>query len=168
MATTEIILALIALVSAPVGGWLAAKLLRRKYDAEVAKLQAEVAKLQADVKAAQINTRGDELDNVKKAMEILMEQVVEPLKREINGIRRELSRFCKAVEQANTCSLRDNCPVRNELQKSERIDTVSPQCRQPDKQHKRIRADTATRDTQRGTDDVSDEDTGCDTGGHRL
>lgn len=161
MATTEIILALIALVSAPVGGWLAARLLRKKYDAEVAKLQAEV-------KAAQINTRGDELDNVKKAMDILMEQVVEPLKREMNGIRKEMSRFRRAVEQANTCPHRDNCPVRDELQKSERIDTDPPLYRQPDKQRKRIRADTTARASQRSADEVPDEDVGSDTGGHRL
>ena len=123
MATTEIILALIALVSAPVGGWLTARLLRKKYDAEVAKLQAEV-------KSAQINTRGDELENVKTAMDILMQQVVEPLKREINEIRKELVRLRKVVEKANTCPHRDNCPVRDELQKSERIDADPPQ-RQP-------------------------------------
>lgn len=158
MATTEIILALIALVSAPVGGWLTAKLLRRKYDAEVAKLQAEV-------KSAQINTRGDELDNVKKAMDILMEQVVEPLKREMNGIRREISRFRKAVEQANTCPHRDNCPVRDELQKSEKLDADPPQYRQSGKQRKTIRSPARTGTSQRGEDYFPDEDVGDDTGG---
>ncbi len=123
MATTEILLALITLMSAPVGGWITAKLLRQKYDAEVAKLQVEVNR-------ARINSRGDELDNVKTAMDILMEQVVEPLKKEINGIRREVQRLRKVVEKANVCPHAADCPVRTELQNSEYID-ADPPPRQP-------------------------------------
>ena len=41
---------------------------RRKYIQEVEKLKAEV-------RDAQVNTRGSELDNVQKAMQILMEDV---------------------------------------------------------------------------------------------
>lgn len=148
MATTEIILALIALVAAPLSAWLSGRLQRRKYETEIAKLQAEV-------KAAQINTRGDELDNVSKAMAILMEQVVEPLKREINGIRRELARFRKAVELANSCVYRDHCPVRDELQKSERIDPDPPQ-RQPGGR-KKIRADPHADTHERIETDYPDE-----------
>ena len=69
MVTTEIVLAIIALVSAPVSGWLTARLLRKKYDAEVEKLRTEV-------ESARTNTRSNELENVKKAMSILMEEVV--------------------------------------------------------------------------------------------
>lgn len=145
METTEILLALIALVSAPVSGWLTAKLLRRKYDAEVAKLQAEVNR-------AQINSRGDELDNVKTAMDILMQQVVEPLKKEINGIRREMQRLRKAVEKANVCPHAADCPVRSELQSSEYIEPDLP-ARQPGAT-KRIRDEPRSRaDEPDGYDD---------------
>ena len=62
----------------------------------------EVEKLKADVQAAQVNTRGSELDNVQKAMQILMDQIVEPLKQEINAIRKELGKLRRAVEKSNT------------------------------------------------------------------
>lgn len=82
----------------------------------------EVEKLKTDVQLARANTRSNELDNVKKAMEILMDEVVEPLKTEINAIRKELGKFRRAVEKANSCRLADGCPVRHELQYSERRD----------------------------------------------
>ena len=83
------------------------------------KYRQEVEMLKAEVAAAQINTRSDELENVKKAMEILMEQVVEPLKREIKAIRNELSKLRKVVEKVNTCTHIANCPVRIELHKQD-------------------------------------------------
>ena len=65
---------------------------RRKYIQEVEKLKAEV-------RDAQVNTRGSELDNVQKAMQILMDEIVEPLKQEINAIRSDTaagtSEHCK-------------------------------------------------------------------------
>lgn len=45
---------------------------RRKYIQEVEKLKEEV-------QAAKVNTRSSELDNVQKAMQILMDDIVEPL-----------------------------------------------------------------------------------------
>lgn len=77
---------------------------------------------------------------------------------------RELNR---TIQKASTCKHYADCPIRDELQKSGTIDTNRQQCRQP-KQRKTIRADTAARRPQHGEDYVSDEDTGCDTGGHRL
>ena len=128
----------------------------------------EVEKLKADVRAAQVNTRGSELDNVQKAMQILMDEIVEPLKQEINAIRKELGKLRRAVEKANGCRFSVDCPVRDELQKSERIDTDPAKHRQPDKQHKRIRSPAAARSAQYGKDGVSDEDAGYHTGGYRL
>lgn len=45
------------------------------------KYRQEVEKLRAEVETARTNTRSNELENVKKAMAILMEEVVEPLKK---------------------------------------------------------------------------------------
>lgn len=59
------------------------------------KYRQEVEKLRAEVETARTNTRSNELENVKKAMAILMEEVVEPLKKEINAIRREMARLRK-------------------------------------------------------------------------
>ena len=122
------------------------------------KYRQEVEKLKADIQATKINTRGDELENVKTAMDILMEQIIEPLKKEINGIRKEVIRLRKAVEKANDCPHFVNCPVRDELQKSERIDTDYPE-RQPAK-HKKIRDDPDARSSQLYADQDSDRQAG--------
>lgn len=117
MASAEIILAVVTAVTAPFSAWLTAVLLRRKYDAEVEQLRAQV-------EASKAETRGDELDNVKKAMAILMEEVVEPLKKEINAIRQELSRLRKAVEKISGCPYSAHCPVSYELRRTEKGDRI--------------------------------------------
>lgn len=118
MELTEVISLLFGVVSAPIGLWIQSLLLRKKYDAELESLRAQV-------EAAKTDTRGDELDNVKKAMSILMEQVVEPLKKEINAIRKELARLRRAVEKANRCPFADHadaCPVLYELRRAEEVE----------------------------------------------
>ncbi|WP_072530132.1 MULTISPECIES: hypothetical protein [Bacteroidales] len=118
MEPLEIISLVAAIITAPLSSWLTAKLLRKKYDAEVDGLRAQVEASKAD-------TRGDELANVKEAMSILMEQVVEPLKKEINAIRKELARLRRAVEKANRCPFADHadaCPVLYELRRAEDVE----------------------------------------------
>ena len=118
MEPLEIISLVAAIITAPLSSWLTAKLLRKKYDAEVDGLRAQVEASKAD-------TRGDELANVKEAMSILMEQVVEPLKKEINAIRKELARPRRAVEKANRCPFADHadaCPVLYELRRAEDVE----------------------------------------------
>ena len=118
MEPLEIISLVAAIITAPLSSWLTAKLLRKKYDAEVDGLRAQVEASKAD-------TRGDELANVKEAMSILMEQVVEPLKKEINAIRKELARLRRAVEKAARCPFADHadaCPVLYELRRAEDVE----------------------------------------------
>ena len=118
MGLLEIISLVAAIITAPLSSWLTAKLLRKKYDAEVDSLRAQV-------EASKVDTRGDELANVKEAMSILMEQVVEPLKKEINAIRKELARLRRAVEKANRCPFADHtnaCPVLGELRRAEDVE----------------------------------------------
>ena len=118
MEPLEIISLVAAIITAPLSSWLTAKLLRKKYDADVDGLRAQVEASKAD-------TRGDELANVKEAMSILMEQVVEPLKKEINAIRKELARLRRAVEKANRCPFADHadaCPVLYELRRAEDVE----------------------------------------------
>lgn len=118
MGPLEIISLVAAIITAPLSSWLTAKLLRKKYDAEVDSLRAQV-------EASKVDTRGDELANVKEAMSILMEQVVEPLKKEINAIRKELARLRRAVEKANRCPFADYtnaCPVLGELRRAEDVE----------------------------------------------
>ena len=132
---------------------------RRKYIQEVEKLKAEVCD-------AQVNTRGSELDNVQKAMQILMDEIVEPLKQEINAIRKELGKFRRAVEKSNSCRFTAKCPVRDELQKSEKTGENNLP-RQP-VQRKSIRSDTTTGTSKHCKNGVSGRDIEIYTGRDRL
>lgn len=121
MELMEIFSLVFGIVSAPVSLWIQNMLLRGKYNAEIDRLRAEV-------EASKTDTRGDELENVKNGMAILMEQVVEPLKKEINAVRKELARLRRAVEKVNNCPHAAACPVRDELQRAEECD---PHVRDP-------------------------------------
>jgi hypothetical protein len=128
---------------------------RRKYIQEVEKLKAEV-------QDARVNTRSSELDNVRKAMQILMDEIVEPLKQEINAIRKELAKLRRVVEKANTCRYSANCPVRNELQKSDKSgEEYRP--RQPAKR-KTIRSDLSAGSGEQSADGLADAPAGCAAG----
>lgn len=87
---SELIIALIGLVGTVVTGVLT----RRKYKGD---------------------RRSIELDNVKKGSEILMQQIVTPLKTEMKSLRNELTRFRRAVEQIPACPHSAECPVSREL-----------------------------------------------------
>lgn len=111
MLTTEIILALIAIVAGPLSAWLSAKVARAKYAAEVEQLKADVKKTLSDV-------RGHELDNDKKAIEMIMELVVEPLRKDMKSLKSKLDRFTNAIEKINTCPHAEHCPVEHELRRA--------------------------------------------------
>ena len=109
---TLLITSVTAVVSAPLGAWLGAKLQRQKSKAEIDSLRAEVQKKLAGVK-------DNELENVRKANDILIEGIVTPLRKEINSLRRDVDKFRKAVEKIPSCAHADNCPVSRQLQKLE-------------------------------------------------
>jgi len=67
-------------------------------------------------------TRRTELDNVRQGNDILMQQIVEPLKNELKSLRNDLKRFRKAIEKIPGCSLADECPVSRELFNAEKDD----------------------------------------------
>lgn len=113
---TETILAgIVAIVTAPFSAWLMAVFLRSKHDAEVNKLNAEVRKLQAEVKQTLSDVRGRELDNDKKAIEMIMELVVEPLRRDMLQLQEKVDTLTNAIEKINSCPHADTCPVSREL-----------------------------------------------------
>lgn len=105
---TIIVSALVAAVSAPVGAWVGRKLERDKYRIEVEKLRAEMKDKLAEVKS-------HELENVRKASDILMESIVPPLKAEIINLRNDVQRLNKALERIWGCPHVDRCPVKYEL-----------------------------------------------------
>ena len=82
---TTILLAIIgsSAISGSLGAWLGSVLTRDKYKAEIDALRADVAsKLSA--------VENSELDNVRKANQMLVETVVEPLQKEITSLRRNV------------------------------------------------------------------------------
>lgn len=85
--------------------------------AEQAKAEAEKAKAEAE---------SVRIDNAEHATRILIENIVEPLKKELNETRkdlqatkREMARLRKAVNDANSCKHHVDCPVLDGLRRSE-------------------------------------------------
>lgn len=114
-ALTQVVLTIVAAVAAPLGAWVSSMLLRQKYQAEIEGLRAEVKEKLASVKST-------ELDNVRKANDLLVESIVTPLKKEISSLRRDVEKFRKAVEKIPSCPMADQCPVSRQLRDSEEGD----------------------------------------------
>ena len=108
--------AIVAAISAPLGAWVNSKILRQKYDIEIGKLRAEMEEKLSAVKKS-------ELDNVREASQILMENIVNPLKTEIQSLRRDVNKFSKAVEKIPSCPMADKCPVSRELLIAEAVES---------------------------------------------
>lgn len=108
--TETILAAVVAIITAPLSALLTAILLRSKHNAEVDKLRAEVKQTLADV-------RGRELDNDKKAIEMIMELVVEPLRKDMVQLQEKVDTLTNAIEKVNSCPHADNCPVSHELRR---------------------------------------------------
>ena len=105
---TIIISALVAAVSGPIGAWVGRKLERAKYRIELETLRAEMNNKLAEVKS-------NELENVRKAADILMESIVPPLKAEITTLRNDVQRLNTVLERIWSCRHIDSCPVKFEL-----------------------------------------------------
>lgn len=92
-------------------------------------LRATVRKAEADADKAKAEAEAVRIDNAEHATRILIENIVEPLKKELSETReelretkkefgstkREMARFRKAVESANGCKFRVDCPVLSKL-----------------------------------------------------
>ena len=65
---------------------------------------------------AQEEARRTAIDNDKVLMSNFNEFIVEPLKKEVNALRKDVRRLNRAVEKINDCPTAARCPVRLELQ----------------------------------------------------
>ena len=83
----------------------------------LATLKATRTKAGAEAKGAEHEAKGKEIENEEKASKLLMDYIVEPLKKEINALRKEVRKLQKCIERISDCPHADNCPVRGELQK---------------------------------------------------
>ena len=109
--TETILAASAAIITAPLSALLTAVFLRSRHKAEVDQLRADVQKTLSDV-------RGHELDNDKKAIEMIMELVVEPLRRDMLQLQEKVDILTNAIEKVNSCPHADNCPVSHELRRT--------------------------------------------------
>lgn len=107
------------------GGLLAAVNVITTLKATVLKAKSEAERAKADADKAKAEAETVRIDNAEHATRILIENIVEPLKKELSETReelretkkefgstkREMARFRKAVETANGCKFRVDCPV---------------------------------------------------------
>lgn len=116
-------------------------------------LRATVRKANAEAERAKADADGVRITNTENATRILVENIVKPLKEELNATRedlqatkkemastkREMARLRKAVETASNCPHSDACPVLAKL-----------------------------RVNQKDTDRAGDDDTGARDSGHEC
>ena len=81
-------------------------------------MRATVNKAKAEATRAEAEAETVRMDNTEHATRILVENIVKPLKDELEETRRyleaakrEMARFRKAIDTANSCRHSDDCPV---------------------------------------------------------
>lgn len=81
-------------------------------------LKATVRKANAEAEKAKADAETVRIDNAEHATRVLVDNIVEPLKDELNATRkdlmatkREMARLRKAIDTANSCRHHDDCPV---------------------------------------------------------
>lgn len=75
----------------------------------LATLRATKHKADAEVDARQIQNAAALLQEYKT-------NIIEPLKNEVNGLRKEVRNLKNAISRANSCHYADSCPVLNRMQ----------------------------------------------------
>lgn len=102
--------------------------------AGVITLKATVRKANAEAERAKADAEGVRITNTENATRILVENIVKPLKEELNATRedlqatkremastkREMQRLRKAVESASNCPHSDGCPVLRKLRDNQK------------------------------------------------
>lgn len=110
--------------------------------AAIITLKSTVRKAKAEAEKAEVEAETVRIDNTEKATRVLIENIVNPLKEELNETRkdlnatkREMARLRKAIDDANSCRYSDDCPVlhrmRLEQKKREPGDSHEPRGEPP-------------------------------------
>ena len=88
--------------------------------------------LRATVRKANAEAEAVRIDNTEQATRILVDNIMEPLKDELNATRkdlqatkREMARLRKAIDRANSCRHHDDCPVLRGMREQPRDDAGS-------------------------------------------
>lgn len=103
------------------------------------------------------------MDNIQNLRSDLMSSINENRK-----LYRAIARLDRTVARATACRHWNDCPIRNELQKSGAIGTERVQPYGQPLGQKRVRSPAAARSAQRGEDEIPNGYAGTDSGGHRL
>ena len=84
----------------------------------ISTLRATIRKAKAESMKAEADAETVRMDNAEHATRILVENIVKPLREELNETRkyleaskREMARLRKAIDTANSCKHHDDCPV---------------------------------------------------------
>lgn len=96
------------LTAVPIGVWVGARLVRAKY-------QTEIDDLRADVKKKLADAQNQELENVRKAADILVANIVPPLEAQIKKLNNEVARLNDVLESIWGCPHIDVCPAKYKL-----------------------------------------------------
>ncbi len=106
----QLIAEIAGIVTAIIGSsWVSSVVLRKKYLHEIDVLKTEIKKKEAETDRA-------EIENMEKILKIQIEYIVEPLKKEINGLRKTINILRLALEKIGVCPHAAGCPVKHELQ----------------------------------------------------
>ena len=71
--------------------------------------------VRSKIRKIRAETESLHLDNTEKATEILMHNIVEPLKQELYATRKEMALLRAAIRDARHCRYADDCPVLQRL-----------------------------------------------------
>ena len=78
-------------------------------------LLVTIVTLRSQKAKAEEEVKGLALDNDKKVSEMVNEYFVEPLKKDIASLRKQVSRLTKAIEKIPSCPHSADCPVKDSL-----------------------------------------------------
>jgi len=97
--------------------------------AAIGTLRSTVRKARAESLRAEADAETVRMDNAEHATRILVENIVKPLKEELNETRkyleaskREMARLRKAIDTANSCKHHDDCPVLSGMREQPKVD----------------------------------------------
>lgn len=80
-------------------------------------LRAVRSKAEEEVNDLRAKIEGERIENEERASKVMMEYIVDPLKKELTNVRRDVRRLTNAINKAMECEYKDQCPVRDEMQK---------------------------------------------------
>ena len=112
--TTEIWMLILNFVLS--GGLVAAIIAIATLRSHVKEAEAKAEQALAEAQKMHAEAKSTELDNDKTLVDTFNEYIVAPLKIEVNGLRKDVRKFTRAIEKINDCPHAANCPVRRELQ----------------------------------------------------